>query len=229
MANRHSKSDEIGEKKVKMLEDIALLAQTLGRTPTVYDIDRASREKRCLSARTYARIFNVANAQQGAGLKPNMPNGHKHKYTKDDILVQLCYLAIKFEKSVLSLTSKDIEKGCSLKICPNHQVIRSHFGTIDQARLQASKICFWQVYDLEKINNVSAERKRKYSHRQAFDQIWELYRQLGRLPGIKDLKTANQSGACPSIATVYTLFDNIKKLKRLLLFRECGQFQQKQN
>lgn len=205
-------------KKAKMLEEYVELAKELERTPTVYDIDRASRQKKCKSARTYIRFFDsIPDLQKLAGLVPNMPKEHRPHYTKEIILRQLRELAENLSKDVESLTRSDIVFGLEKRICPAPLTIKEYFGTIRKALITASKKGCMPIPKDQLENAAYSHRARMYNREKAFEQLWNIYQEIGRLPRYKDIKAANKNNRCPSIATVITLFGTIKNLRSLLL------------
>lgn len=179
-----------------IIQQLKTLAQELGRTPTVSDIELACKQGKCTSYPAILDRFDhrLNLALEAAGLQVNdnyeRPKIFAQKNSKEKVILQLQALAEELGKTPsyaeLVIAAKEGKIPGVKRLC------KLFSGTPNDALIAAGL----------------KPNKRGYTKAQVFDQLHSLFLQLQRLPRWTDIESAGKKGVCANPSTMVRLFNN---------------------
>lgn len=173
-----------------LIKQLRSIAKEIGKTPSLVDIKRLSKERKCYSQATFQDIFgSYTNAVKAASLKPVSRKG-KRKFTEEGLLEMLRELAKKLGRTP---TTKDVNENPDM---PNSRTFRKYLGSYNNA--------------LEKAGLKLVLRQR-YTEKKIIEDIKKLAVELNRLPSTKDVNEASKRKECVSENTICRRFGSLGK------------------
>jgi superfamily II DNA or RNA helicase len=166
-----------------LIQQLKNLAEELGRTPKIEDVEKTCKKGRCASMQAFKNTFGTLNvALEAAGMKPN-----RKSKSKEELIHLLQELS---ERLGRTPKSEDVYKASKERRCASIQAFRTAFGTFNKALESAGM---------------------KPKSKELIHLLQELSERLGRTPKIEDVEKACKEGRCASIQAFKTAFGTFNK------------------
>lgn len=168
------------------------LAKSLGRLPTIGDINRAAAEGKCPGYKVFITAYGtLKRLREEAGLAVEP----RRKYSRRQLLDQLKALTTRLGRPPLV---KELIAACREGECADIQTFQRWFGTYNAA-LTAAGLSI---------------RPTSFSRPQLIQMLQGLARKLGHKPTVKEVNQAKLRGECASAPTYDNYFGNMSSALR---------------
>jgi Homing endonuclease associated repeat len=184
------KTDILPSKRRLILE-LHVIAQSLGKTPTTEDIARLSKKKKCHSLNTYYAVFDgsYVTAVKEAKLKSH----YRQEFDKEKLICELQFLSKKLKRP---LFGKDVNEARRKGLVSSPYHFQRAFGSIPNA-IQAAE-----------------GNKKHYFRNELINHLKKLKTELGRIPRGNDVKANYKQGERPSLKAFLNEFGSISNARK---------------